>query len=135
MGGAGVGLPEAIDIVIDDADHFKSTQIHNFDEWFPRVREGGLYIIEDIFMTPTPWAGWKTARNRVPSSNANCSAIRAEGGGCWFPPKPAEHPFVRGEFEGLMKEELTGQHQRDYFFTITGTHAGGGLDIMMVIRK
>ena len=37
-----VGFPlQEIDVVVDDADHFKSTQLHNLDIWFPRLRSGG----------------------------------------------------------------------------------------------
>ena len=59
MGSGQAQLPtEGIDIFIDDADHFKSTQLSMFEVWFPRVRDGGVYIIEDIFTTPTRWPGW-----------------------------------------------------------------------------
>ncbi len=126
LGRDGVGLPSAgIDIVVDDADHFKTTQLHNLDVWLPRLRPGGLYIIEDIFVTPTPWAGWDTEGNRVPSNNTDC------GYECFFVQRPADHPFVSAQ-PPAMRAALEG---RDWFFTITGVHKGGGLDMMMVIVK
>jgi hypothetical protein len=41
--------------VIDDADHYRSTQTANFRFWWPRLRDGGIYVIEDIFVPPLPW--------------------------------------------------------------------------------
>jgi cephalosporin hydroxylase len=38
---------EAIDLVIDDASHYYQHSRKSFEIVFPRLREGGLYIIED----------------------------------------------------------------------------------------
>jgi cephalosporin hydroxylase len=38
---------EAIDLVIDDASHYYQHSRTSFEIVFPRLREGGLYIIED----------------------------------------------------------------------------------------
>lgn len=35
------------DIVIDDASHFSSKTIASFHTWWPHVRPGGLYVVED----------------------------------------------------------------------------------------
>lgn len=35
------------DTVIDDASHFSSKTIASFHTWWPRVRPGGLYVVED----------------------------------------------------------------------------------------
>ena len=42
-----VPIPE-IDIFIDDASHISRGQINTFEVFFPRMRSGGLYIVEDI---------------------------------------------------------------------------------------
>ncbi len=42
----------ALDIVIDDASHASHHQQHAFLELFPRVKPGGLYIIEDLRWQP-----------------------------------------------------------------------------------
>lgn len=129
LGRSGVGLPaQNIDVLIDDADHFKSTQIANFRLWFPRVRTGGIYIIEDIFMTPTAWPGWNTEGNRVPSSNDLAGPCKPD---CFYPQRPSEHPFLSTQ----PPEMRAALQNRSWFFTITGTHPGGGLDMMMVIIK
>jgi hypothetical protein len=40
-------FPNGIDLVIDDASHIGSFTKITFDTVFPRVRRGGLYIVED----------------------------------------------------------------------------------------
>jgi len=42
-----VDIPE-LRIVIDDASHYPPHQIETFNNLFPRLENGGLYIIEDI---------------------------------------------------------------------------------------
>ena len=42
-----VPIPE-IDIFIDDASHINQGQINTFRVFFPRMRSGGLYFVEDI---------------------------------------------------------------------------------------
>jgi predicted O-methyltransferase YrrM len=52
----------AIDLVIDDASHLYEPTKASFDELFPRLRPGGLYVIEDWqwsytdFEPPAAWA-------------------------------------------------------------------------------
>ena len=130
VGGAGVGLPAAgeVDIVIDDADHMVSTQVANFEVWWPRLRTGGLYIIEDIFVTPLPWDHGTSQKphNRVPHNNSNCAPY------CYFVQRPADHPFLSRQPPSML-QELEG---REWYFAITGQHdSAGGLNLMMVIHK
>ena len=44
---------EPLDLVIDDASHFLHETRESFRELFPRLRPGGLYVIEDW-----AWAHW-----------------------------------------------------------------------------
>lgn len=48
---AAAGMP-ALDVVIDDASHASHHQQFAFLELFPRVKTGGLYIIEDLRWQP-----------------------------------------------------------------------------------
>jgi trans-aconitate methyltransferase len=41
-------IPNDIDIVIDDGSHKLADQIKSFSILFPKLKKGGLYIIEDI---------------------------------------------------------------------------------------
>jgi hypothetical protein len=45
---------QPLDLVVDDASHFYSETRATFRTLFPRLREGGLYIIEDW-----SWAHWR----------------------------------------------------------------------------
>ncbi len=49
---AAAGAMPALDIVIDDASHASHHQQNGFLELFPKVRPGGLYIIEDLRWQP-----------------------------------------------------------------------------------
>ncbi len=48
---SGAEMPE-LDIVIDDASHASHHQQYGFLELFPKVKSGGLYIIEDLRWQP-----------------------------------------------------------------------------------
>lgn len=48
---AAAGMP-ALDVVIDDASHASHHQQYGFLELFPKVKSGGLYIIEDLRWQP-----------------------------------------------------------------------------------
>ena len=92
------------------------------------MADGGLYVIEDVFVTPTPWEGWDTPENRIPNSN-NVSRCGKE---CYLLQRPAEHPFLTDQ-SPRMKAALA---DRDWWFAVTGASGqGGGLDVMMVIVK
>ena len=75
-----------------------------------------------------PWRHrGETDEDRIPHNNTNC------GTQCFFPQRPADHPFLRPATQPrAMREALAG---RQWFFSITGTHAGGGLDMMMWVVK
>jgi hypothetical protein len=46
-------LPDP-DIVIDDADHQSGPQITSFNTLWPRVKNGGLYVVEDLMPRNAP---------------------------------------------------------------------------------
>jgi SAM-dependent methyltransferase len=48
---AAAGMPD-FDIIIDDASHASHHQQNGFLEMFPKLRPGGLYIIEDLRWQP-----------------------------------------------------------------------------------
>jgi hypothetical protein len=48
---AAAGMPD-FDIVIDDASHASHHQQYGFLELFPKVKPGGLYVIEDLRWQP-----------------------------------------------------------------------------------
>lgn len=42
-----VHAPDGLDIIIDDASHYGASSRLSFDALFPRLKPGGLYVIED----------------------------------------------------------------------------------------
>lgn len=67
---AKVAPGEQFDMVLDDASHLVEHQIRSFDLLFPRVKSGGLYIIEDLRCTYTSMLPWK---NEWPGQHLNTS--------------------------------------------------------------
>ena len=80
----------------------------------------------------------------MPTANSGCSNE------CFFPQRPAEHPFIVDRFGHLKKHPLPGAAaarpklrpeveqllmNHDWFWAITGVHQGGGMDTTMIIRK
>ena len=50
---AGLGLnPNTMDVIIDDGDHFPPVMEKTLHLWWPYVRPGGYYCIEDIATGP-----------------------------------------------------------------------------------
>ena len=50
MAGAGIDLPGPYDIVVDDGGHSRTMQINSLVALWPYIeKNGGIYIIEDIF--------------------------------------------------------------------------------------
>ena len=44
------------DLIVDDASHFPVEQQASFDALWPAVKEGGLYVVEDVQMASSkPW--------------------------------------------------------------------------------
>lgn len=40
-------LPSEFDIIIDDASHQSKDQIESFEQLFPKLKSGGMYVVED----------------------------------------------------------------------------------------
>jgi 23S rRNA U2552 (ribose-2'-O)-methylase RlmE/FtsJ len=53
---------KGIDVVIDDGGHFMEQQIVSFEELFPAVRNGGVYLCEDLHTSYWPSYGGGTKR-------------------------------------------------------------------------
>ena len=81
---------EPLDLVIDDASHLLAESRSSFESLFPRLRPGGIYIIED-WNVKHRWADSRREALNDPSSPVHDEIERrireriAEKG---FPPKP-----------------------------------------------
>lgn len=61
------------DIVIDDASHLSSKTIGSFQAWFPLLKPGGIYAVEDVHTSYDPaWGGQHEANENpdlAPAAN------------------------------------------------------------------
>ena len=57
----------SLDIVIDDASHISSKTIASFQVWFPQLKPGGLYIVEDL--ATSYYLGGPTESNNDPDGH------------------------------------------------------------------
>ena len=160
-------LPELLDIIIDDGSHRFHDQETMLLTLWPRLRPGGFYVVEDVLVGALPWdenhakqvprailaqfsaqfsrpGAAASSSLQVPTANSGCSNE------CFFPQRPAEHPFIVDRFGHLKKHPLPGAAaarpklrpeveqllmNHDWFWAITGVHQGGGMDTTMIIRK
>ncbi len=71
---------DPIDVVVDDASHRYTQTLASFEALFPRLRPGGLYIIEDW-----AWFHWRGIeaewRNEVPLTRLIQELVEATGAG------------------------------------------------------
>lgn len=128
-----VDLPGEVDVVLDDGSHLFRDQEATLQTLWPRLRLGGVYIIEDLLVGALPWSA-EHAR-QVPTNNTQC------GGECFFPQRPAEHPLLHDRFGLLVRPTALNEYtatvlrENDWFWAVTGVHKGGGLDASLIIRK
>ena len=127
---------ESLDLIVDDGSHKFGDQQGTLHTMWPRLRPGGFYIVEDLLVGPLPWS--QEHAQQVPTNNTGC------GGECFFPQRPAEHPWLFDRFgvnrhqdarTPLSEETRTLLNENDWFWVLTGVHRGGGVDAALVLRK
>lgn len=62
----------AFDIIIDDGSHWNSHQLLTFDTLFDFVRDGGIYVIEDVQTSYWPTKGWDGAPPESKEFDSTC---------------------------------------------------------------
>ena len=127
---------EPLDLIVDDGSHRFGDQQATLHTMWPRLRPGGFYIVEDLLVGPLPWS--PEHAQQVPTNNTGC------GGECYFPQRPAEHPWLFDRFgvnrrqdarTPLSKQTRALLNANDWFWVLTGVHRGGGVDAALVLRK
>ena len=131
---------QALDVIIDDGSHKFLDQQTTLHTLWPQLRPGGFYVVEDLLVGALPWSA--AHAEQVPTANDGC------GSECFFPQRPAEHPWLFDRFGANKRgRELEAKHAQlsdesrallrdnDWFWTITGVHRGGGVDAALIIRK
>jgi len=142
-------LPEGgVDVIIDDASHALAHQLVALEALWPRLKDDGFYIIEDLTIGALPWmkgAAGLDQERRAPTNNTNC------GHECHYVQRPAEHPFLKRLIPTLADQRAAREalslgpklplaierilDNNAWFYTITGAHVGGGLDSTVIIQK
>mmetsp|Transcript_23379 Transcript_23379/g.46699 ORF Transcript_23379/g.46699 Transcript_23379/m.46699 type:complete len:417 (-) Transcript_23379:486-1736(-) len=141
-------LPSGVDVIIDDASHALAHQLVALEALWPKLLDGGFYIVEDLTIGALPWmrgAAGADQERRAPSNNSQC------GHECHYVQRPAEHPFIkrlvptmadqRAAQEALSLGPILPQaierilDNNAWLYSITGAHAGGGLDSTLIIQK
>ena len=137
-----------VDVIIDDASHALAHQLVALEALWPRLLDGGFYIIEDLTIGALPWmrgAAGADQERRAPTNNTNC------GHECHYVQRPSEHPFIKRLIPTIANQQAARDalslgpglpfaierilDNNAWFYTITGAHAGGGLDSTIIIQK
>lgn len=119
--------PQSMDIVIDDGDHFPRTNEQTLLQFWPFVRPGGYYIVEDV----VTGARFRTGRYGCKAAAARANR-RGEAADCGFAPggwSELAHnisfvsPEARAILEGnvvFFADTLVGHRAFDQFRRVMG---------------
>lgn len=94
-----------LDIVIDDGSHLSDDVLAAFHALFPRLRPGGIYVIEDL--QTSYWPGWNG--NRTGDDPATSTG------------------FVKSLIDGLHHQERRGHGRPDTDRWVAGLHVYHGI--------
>ena len=112
-------VPDDFDIIIEDTDHKLTTQIKALRLYWSKLKKGGFFIIEDIFVSP-----WEDCPKPT---------IKPDDTKPYFIQRPFDHSLLN---QDNLPEDIIGIfNKNNWFWAITGTQAGGGLDICIIIQK
>ncbi len=119
------------DIIVDDLDHLLETQTSVIQHHWPKLKNRGIYVIEDLFVGDLPWGG-------AASPKRIHGALTYSGHG----PTP-RHPYLPlypQDVSFLNRQDLPGPvieilQQNGHFFAITNVSEDGGLHMSLIIRK
>jgi len=107
--------PSDFDVIIDDGDHHTKVQLEVLQCYWPRLRRGGWYVIEDLFL------------DEDDPNNFQWRDL--------LPVTPADHPLLNAStpMPGDVNKILS---ENTHFHAITKVEPRDGrLHMMMVIRK
>ncbi len=76
-----INYPEGLDIIIDDGSHDNNHIMHSFKSFWPMLRDGGIYVIEDTYsswLSPENSATLSLIKEVVPRINDHVSGYTNE---------------------------------------------------------
>jgi len=123
------GLPDGFDVIIEDTSHRNEHQIAALRLFWHKLRVGGLFIVEDLFVQP--WSDCPPSQNaQMPAYDGYYfSPIVHE----FLPKHPQDLSFLNRK--GLPRDVSDLLDQNEYFFAITSIAKDGGLHMVLVIKK
>lgn len=105
------------DIIIDDGSHVNSHVRTSFETLFPRLRSGGLYVIEDLYTSF--WPGYGGNPSAGPTTSVGLVQSLVEG---------LQHQERPGFAAGYFERHVTGVHAyHNLAFIEKGVNAEGGV--------
>jgi hypothetical protein len=97
-----------LDLVIDDASHLYHPTKQSFETLFPRVRPGGLYVIED-WRSEQDWFNF-FLRTMEQRGTSNAAAVDAGLAGAFTGPMTAERGYFERLWVNTMRDPANPDH-------------------------
>jgi hypothetical protein len=109
-----------LDIVLDDGSHIGRHQIASFRALWPRVKPGGIYMIEDLHTTY--WQGFWEGGMRLPGTGLEFLKGLIEDQHAWYHQEPARwaRPSEIGAihfYDSIAVIEKISGHRPGHFIT------------------
>lgn len=123
---------EGFDVIIDDADHTQHTQNQCLSLYWPKLKAGGLYIIEGLFVGKLPWGG-QSSPSPMRWIDRPYNGYSAAPDRKYLPKRPQDLAFLNRK--GLPEHLFAILDQNNHFLAITNISSNGGLHILLVIQK
>lgn len=98
--------PDGFDIIIDDASHFGFHSLCSFRILFPRLKNGGYYVVED--WGTGYWNDWPDGHESGPARLANYSKFLKRG----YPRRIITHDYGMVGFIKFLVDEVAGLDNR-----------------------
>ena len=122
-------LPDDFDVIIEDTSHRNEHQIAAMRLFWAKLKIGGLFIVEDLFVQP--WSDCPPSQNaKMPAYDGYFSSPIVHD---FLPKHPQDLSFLNRK--GLPKDVRDLLDQNEYFFAITSIAKDGGLHMVLVIKK
>jgi hypothetical protein len=124
------------DIIIDDGNHDRANQIDNIRIYWPKLKNAGFYVVEDLLVgidgtARLPWGG-----EASPSSNPLMPPYVGHGNlpdRDYLPRYPQDLYLLSRR--GLAADVCEILDANNHYFAITNISVSGGLHMLLVIQK
>ncbi len=118
-------------IIIDDACHSLAAQVCLLSALWSKLKPGGYYILEDLFVGNLPWG--VTASGPKNRAYLQYKGYAPSEDTEYMPKHPQDLNFLNRR--GLPRAINKILEENSHFFTISSIGRAGGLHMMLVITK